>query len=82
LRKFILRVSSKCFVLCVIHIDSKKDNERLIRNSAMSALKQCKACQTTVNRVVSLRCNALFHKLINTCVGNLTIQKYFAKISA
>jgi hypothetical protein len=51
-------------------------------NFARVALKWCKADQDTENRVVSLRQCALFHKLINTCVENLTELKYFLRVSA
>jgi hypothetical protein len=51
-------------------------------NFARVALKWCKADQDTENRVVSLRRCTLFHKLINTCVENLTELKYFLCVSA
>jgi hypothetical protein len=46
------------------------------------ALKMCKPYQTTGKNVFSLRPEVLFHKLINTCVGNLIVQKYFPTNSA
>jgi hypothetical protein len=42
-----------------------------------AALKLCKAVKNVEEREVSCRRAEDFHKLINTCVENLTAAKYF-----
>jgi hypothetical protein len=46
------------------------------------ALKLCKQEQRVEASEVSWQGDTIFHTLINTCVENLTVQKYFLSSSA
>jgi len=46
------------------------------------ALKLCKQLQRIEESAVSYQRDAIFHTLINTCVENLILQKYFSSSSA
>jgi hypothetical protein len=48
----------------------------------ISALKLCKPQQPVEESEVSSQQRMIFHKLINTCVENLIVQKYFLQSSA
>jgi hypothetical protein len=52
------------------------------RSQNFLALKWCKPHKSVEEREVSWRDDAVFHKLINTCVENLISQKYFFVRSA
>jgi hypothetical protein len=53
-----------------------------VRRAKSAALKLCKACKNVEEPEVSCRRAGDFHKLINTCVENLTAAKYFFVDSA
>jgi hypothetical protein len=47
-----------------------------------TALKLCKQEQAVEESAVSRERDPIFHTLINTCVENLILQKYFSSSSA